>query len=379
MGLNAGTYDEFDGLRGSRTHVFACGADMKNRHAFLRDGRLFCSQDYGDLSDARNHAGFLASIRAAHDELAGAPDVVAYDLHPAYFSSQAAKLFASARSVGVQHHHAHVAAILADSRERGPVIGVSFDGTGYGTDGRLWGGEFLIVTPAAFRRYGHLEYMPMPGGEMAVREPWRMGLSLLAARMGEACLTEDFPPARARPEWELKLLLRALGKRINAPLTSSAGRLFDAVSAILGITQVATYEAEAAIELEKRAAEAEDHGRYPFDVRTEDGVRIAEFAALVDGIRSDLKRAVPVEVIARKFHRSLAALVARMASMMRDELGLNKVVLSGGVFQNRLLRSLSERELQAKGFELLTTDRVPVGDLGICVGQTAVAVNASGR
>lgn len=368
-----------EGLPAAPRRVFACGADMKGRCSLFCGGRLHLSGEHGDLSEPGRLSQFLAAARAMVEGLGVAPGIVAHDMHPAYYSRLAADLFPGARRVAVQHHHAHVASVLAGGRVGNEVIGVAFDGTGYGTDGALWGGEFLAVSPRGWKRCGHLAYLRMPGGDAAAREPWRMGLSLLHATMGGAAF-EAAAPFRRRAAAARPALAAMLGRGVSSPFTSSCGRLFDAVAAILGIAPETQGEAEAAIELERAASLSDDPGAYPFAVVAGSDGFVAGYGDLVRALTADLNRGVPVEVVARRFHNGLAACIVRGAEEMRRARGCGAVALCGGVFGNRLLREGASRMLRDAGFELRESPAVPVNDLGICVGQTWVALRgASGE
>lgn len=356
--------------------IFSCGADVKNRFCFYRDGRLHLSGDNGDLSDPDNFARYLNSIRELGSRLGISPGLIAHDLHPDYLSSKACALFPGARTVGVQHHYAHIASVLAATDMHDTVIGVAFDGTGYGTDGAIWGGEFLIVAPDGWQRFGHLKYMKMPGGEQAVREPWRMAFSLLYDQFGDSVFTDRSPLSPAVSESAYRVIEAMLARNINSPLTSSCGRLFDAVSSLLGLRHVVGFEAEAAIALQEKASAAKDHHSYRFDISEKDGMQIAGYAPLLESILEDIRAGVPVEFIARRFHNSLAGLVADMAGKARLAHGTSAVALSGGVFRNELLYTVCADLLKKDGFLLLDNKDVPVNDSGICVGQTYAALKA---
>ena len=363
-----------EGLAFSPRCVFACGADMKSRFSFFADGGLHQSEDHGDLSDPGRLSRFLSGARAMRDDLGIVPEIVAYDMHPAYYSRLAADLFPGARHIAVQHHHAHVAAVLAGGRGRDEVIGIAFDGTGYGTDGALWGGEFLAVSPRGWKRCGHLGYLRMPGGEAAAREPWRMGLSLLHSVMGDAAFDAAVPFVRragaARPA-----LAAMLGRGVSSPSTSSCGRLFDAVAAFLGIAQETQAEAEAAMELERRAALSDDGGEYPFEISGGGEGFEAGYGDFVRAMTADIGRGVPAEVVARRFHNGLAAIIVRGAEEIRRARGCAYAALCGGVFGNRLLRETASRMLREAGFALVENPSVPANDMGICAGQTWVALH----
>jgi hydrogenase maturation protein HypF len=265
--------------------------------------------------------------------------------------------------VGVQHHHAHIASCLADNGESGPVIGVAFDGLGYGADGTLWGGEFLIADLVSFERAAHLAPVPMPGGTAAIRQPWRMA----AAYLGER---PELEVAR-RNERQWGLVASMARGAVNAPLTSSAGRLFDAVSALLGVRDVITYEGQAAIELEQLADPGEP-GAYAAPI-SGPGPLVVQGAELVQAAAEELRAGVARQVIAARFHNGRAEAVVRCCEALRESSGLSSVALSGGVFQNVLLLGRTADGLRAAGFRVLTHSRVPANDGGISLGQAAVA------
>ncbi|TDD66662.1 carbamoyltransferase HypF [Actinomadura darangshiensis] len=339
--------------------VLACGAELKNTFCLTRDGRAFVSHHIGDLENHETLRAFEEGIEHFRRLFDIAPELIAYDPHPEYLSTKYA-LDQDLPSAAVQHHHAHIASCLADNGVDGPVIGVAFDGTGYGTDGTLWGGEFLVADLRDFQRAGHLQPVPLPGGAAAIREPWRM-----AAAYG---VPDDLPVAQ-RPGWSTVAAMAR--SRVNAPLTSSMGRLFDAVAAVLGVRDRVNYEGQAAIELEQHADPTE-RGAYPVSL---DGT--SEFTVaggdLLDAVVADMKAGVPVPAIAARFHNAVAALIVTAASRIRTGTGLGTVALSGGVFQNMLLLERAVSGLTGEGFEVLTHHRVPPNDGGISLGQAAVA------
>ena len=264
----------------------------------------------------------------------------------------------------VQHHHAHIASCLADNGADGPVIGVAFDGTGFGTDGTIWGGEFLAADLATFERGGHLAPVPMPGGAAAIRQPWRMAAAYLGAS------AEHLEVARRhQASWPAILAMARRG--VNSPLTSSAGRLFDAAAAILGVRDTINYEGQAAVELEQLADPGET-GAYPAALQAGHPFQ-ARGSDLLHGVIDDLTSGVPAPVIAARFHHGVAALIEAGCLAMRNRYGLDAVALSGGVFQNLLLLHATVGRLEAHGFRVLVHSRVPCNDGGISLGQAVVA------
>jgi hydrogenase maturation protein HypF len=302
------------------------------------------------------------------------PSVLAHDLHPEYATTRYARERALAEGLeclAVQHHHAHMASALAEHGLAGPAIGVTFDGTGYGTDGTLWGGEFLVGDCRSFRRAAHLRPVPLPGGERAVREPWRMALSVLldAGLAGEAA---DLLGGRL-PLLPLRGVERMIERRVNAPLSSSAGRLFDAVAALCGVRDRTTFEGQAAMELEALAAEAPEDGAYPFDLPGGITPLVVDTRPLVRAVAADCRRGAARSGVARRFHRALAAIVGEVCGRLRAVTGVDTVVLSGGVFQNALLSAEAAARLAGEGFRVYAQERVPCNDGGLALGQLAVA------
>jgi hydrogenase maturation protein HypF len=358
--------------------VLACGAELKSTFCLAKGRHAFVSHHIGDLENYETLRAFTEGVAHFQRLFEVAPEVVVHDLHPEYLSTKYALERQGVELVGVQHHHAHVAACLADNGEQGPVIGVGFDGLGYGPDGTIWGGELLVADLAGFERAGHLETVPLPGGAAAIREPWRMAAAYLDAAY------PDGPPgglavaARNSDRWERVLAVARAG--VRSPPTSSAGRLFDAVAAILGVRDQVNYEGQAAIELEQLADPAEAgtyragvSGSRPLRVRATDLVR-----AVVD----DLLAGVGPAAVAGRFHNGVALAVVEAAQVLREQTGLDTVALSGGVFQNLLLLDRTVTWLEERGFRVLTHSRVPPNDAGISLGQAAVAAardRAAGR
>ena len=355
--------------------VLACGAELKSTFCLARESHAFVSHHIGDLENAETLRSFTEGIEHFKRLFDVTPEVVAHDLHPEYLSTKyAADLDqAGVELVGVQHHHAHIASCLADNRAAGPVIGVAFDGTGYGTDGTIWGGEFLIADTAGFERAGHLAPVPMPGGAAAIRQPWRMAAAYLDAA---GCLdAAGGPPDVARRNQQVWPGVLAIARRgINSPVTSSAGRLFDAVAAILGVRDAINYEGQAAVELEQLADPAE-RGAYQAGIAAGDPLRIAG-RDLVRAVAEDLTAGTSRSVIAARFHNGVADLITECCLLLRERHGLSTVALSGGVFQNLLLLHATVSRLEARGFGVLVHSRVPCNDGGISLGQAVVAAAA---
>jgi hydrogenase maturation protein HypF len=349
--------------------VLAVGAELKSTIALARGQRVFLSHHIGDLGHYDAYRSFVEAVDHVGRLFEITPEIVAHDLHPDYRSTGFAHGLAEARglpTVGVQHHHGHVASCLADNGVDGPVIGVAFDGTGYGTDGTVWGGEVLVADRHSFRRVASLAPVPLPGGDAAVHEPWRMAASYLDV------LGEPDPLPGLEGRWATVVAMARSG--LNSPPTSSAGRLFDAVAALVGVRRVATYEGQAAIELEA-IVDPHERGSYPARL---DGAHIVG-ADLVAAALADVRRGAGAGVIAARFHRGLAAAAAACCARVRDDTGLGTVALSGGVFANVVLLAELGKRLRDTGFEVLRHRRVPCNDGGICLGQAVVAAEVARR
>ncbi len=355
---------------GFRRPVLACGAELKNTFCLAKENRAFVSQHIGDLENAETLRSFAEGIEHFRRLFDVQPQLVAHDLHPDYLSTKYAADLAGVELLGVQHHHAHIAACLADNGEAGPVIGVAFDGTGYGTDGTIWGGEFLIADLAGFRRAGSLDPVAMPGGAAAIRQPWRMAAAYLAA-----CYPGG-PPAGLsvlqRNERHWAAVLTMADREINSPPTSSAGRLFDAVAALIGVRDAVNYEGQAAIELEQ-LADVSERASYPAAIASRDGRLSVRGSDLVGAAAEDLIAGVAPPLIAARFHNAVSEVIVAMCRRLRDQTGLAAVALSGGVFQNLLLTGRVVTGLEESGFRVLLHSRVPCNDGGISLGQAAVA------
>ena len=353
--------------------VLACGAELKNTFCLAKDRYAFVSQHIGDLENAETLRSFTEGIEHFRRLFDITPLVVAHDLHPEYLSTKYALDLADADPAGVQlqgvqHHHAHIASCLADNGADGPVIGVAFDGTGYGTDGTIWGGEFLIADCASFTRAGHLAPVPLPGGQAAIRQPWRMAAAYLSAI---SLQTPDDLSVWRRNQDRWAAVVSMARRGVNSPLTSSAGRLFDAVAALTGVRDAVNYEGQAAIELEQLADPRED-GAYHAVIEPVDPFR-AHGTDFVRAAVSDIAAGIPAEIVAARFHNGMAVMVEAGCVLLRDRCGLDTVALSGGVFQNLLLLERVVSRLEARGFRVLTHSRVPCNDGGISLGQAVVA------
>ncbi len=353
--------------------ILAVGAHLKNAVALLVGQEAFISQHIGDLETAEAFTAFERVIADLSRLYETTPEVIACDLHPNYLSTQYAER-SGLPLKRVQHHHAHVLSCMAENALKGPALGVSWDGTGYGTDGVIWGGEFLRTDGADFTRVAHLRPFRLPGGEQAIREPRRTALGLLTALYGEsACVDETFAPVRASPPGEREVLRRMLSRNLNAPETTSMGRLFDAVAALLDIRQTARYEGQAAIELEAAAEAFETTDAYPLpliaDSPTANDFGILDWGPLVQAILMDQAQGIPIGLIAARFHSALIEAIIQVSRAGGEE----RVVLTGGCFLNRRLLEGAVLRLQAEGFRPYWHQRVPPGDGGIALGQIMAA------
>ena len=354
-------------------NVLAVGGELKGTLCLTRGDRGYLSQHIGDLKNAATLRSLEEAAGHLQTILSVRPQLVAHDLHPDYLSRGFAEGIIGVPKVGVQHHHAHMAACMAENGLDGKVIGVVFDGTGWGDDGTIWGGEFLVGGYEGFCRAAHFAPVPFPGGDAAVREPFRMALAYLFASHGERAFDLALPCWEGVGEEERQLLFTMLRKGINTPFTSSCGRLFDAVAAILGVRSRITYEGQAAMELEALAEQATGAGHlYPYAIITREGKRVLDFRLLIGALLLDLEAGDSPPVMARRFHCTVAAATADLCGLLRETAG-ERVVLSGGVFQNRLLTEEVCRLLRRDGFQVFTHRLVPPNDGGIALGQAVIA------
>jgi hydrogenase maturation protein HypF len=354
--------------------ILACGAELKNTFCLTKGTYAFLSQHIGDMENYETFASYQASIEHFQKLFRVNPQAVAYDLHPNYLATRYALELAEAeglRRVPVQHHHAHVVSCMAENGVDEEVIGVALDGTGYGTDGHVWGGEFLLADCRRFRRLGHLKYVPLPGGEAAIKRPYRMAVSHLLSAFGEEALDLPLELWAQIEGTELALIRRIMAAKVNCPLTSSCGRLFDAVSALVGVRGVVNYEGQAAIELEMLAAEGVEEA-YDWS-RPSSYPIIIDPAPVLRGVVSDLRRGVDRAVISAKFHNTIADIIVGVSQAARERTGISRVALSGGVFQNIYLLGRTLDELESQGFDVLIHHRVPTNDGGIALGQAVIA------
>lgn len=363
--------------------ILATGAELKNTFCLVNGRYAFLSHHVGDLENYETLQSFEQGVDHFEKLFRVQPELIAYDLHPNYMASRYALARAEREgipAIGVQHHHAHIAACMAEHGLTGErkVIGVSFDGTGYGDDGAIWGGEFLVADYGGYERPYHLEYIPLPGGDKAVREPWRLALAWLKKAEGRIQKAE-FGVEQA----VVDIVLHQIAKGINAPPTSSMGRLFDAAAALAGLRQTVNYEAQAAIEFEQ-LADPTEKGAYPLTINHSPSIinhssiinhqsSIISPVPLIHALVTDHRAGVPVATISARFHNGVAAMVLDVCRLIRDEQGLSEVVLSGGVWQNVTLLTRAVQLLRQDEFTVYVHEKVPPNDGGLALGQTAVA------
>ena len=359
-------------LRRRQPAVLACGAELKNTVCLLKEDRAFVSQHIGDLENLATYEFFQSNIAHLQRILDISPQVMACDLHPDYLSTRYARERDDLPLIQVQHHHAHIVSAMAENHLEDRVIGLAFDGTGYGPDGTIWGGEVLIAEARGFERAAFLTPVPMPGSAAAIRSPWRMAVSYLAHTFDDRLQGVDIPFMRAIDRRQADVLVTMGRKGINAPLTSSLGRLFDGVAALLGLRHQVAFEGQAAMELEMTADDG-DGDAYDYHWQTVGNSRRIEIAPIIEGIVADLTGGIPARQISRRFHATLTALFSALCTEIRQETGLDRVVMSGGAFQNVLLATALSRELEHRGFKVYTQRLVPPNDGGISLGQAVAA------
>jgi hydrogenase maturation protein HypF len=366
-------------LKDKMQTMLAVGAHQKNSVALTKGSNVFVSQHIGDLETKESYEAFQKTVGSLESLFDTKPDVVVADLHPDYLSTQ----FAERMSVPlrqIQHHYAHVASCMAENELDGSVLGVSWDGTGFGTDGTIWGGEFLLTNDSSFRRVATLRPFCLPGGNKAVKEPRRTALGLLYEILGDAVFEmHALAPVESFSESELSVLRRVVPKRLNAPMTSSVGRLFDAVASMTGLAQRVGFEGQAAMQLEFLIDDSADVGSYDFLIEASTGCEhdsdwVIDWAPMIVALLHDVFFSTPTPVIAQRFHNTLADILVDIA----HRVGEQRVVLTGGCFQNKYLTERAVQLLQREGFKPYWHQRVPPNDGGIVLGQVFAASRASG-
>jgi hydrogenase maturation protein HypF len=358
-------------LKKTAPPILACGAELKNTVCMTKDDKAFLSQHIGDLENLAAYDFFQLTIQHMQRILDIQPEFVACDLHPDYLSTRYADEQQYGQKIEVQHHHAHIVSAIAENRIDGPVIGLSFDGTGYGTDGAIWGGEILIADIGTFSRAAHFAYVPMPGSTAVIKEPWRMAVSYLYDAFGRDFWNLDLPLLEIIDSKKIAILLEMVKSGVNSPRTSSLGRLFDGIAAIADVKYKIAFEGQAAMEIEM-LAEGNVGEIYDYEWVSEDGYKILT-RPIIRGVVSDMTQGRDPSVISQKFHQTLIRLFAELCKTIQKDSGLNRVVLSGGVFQNSILLSGLIKALEKEGFSVFSHTRVPTNDGGISLGQAMVA------
>lgn len=351
-------------------HLFATGGDLKSSFALAKDDIIVLSQHLGDLASPSGNELYRNTAEHFKRVYDFSPDTVISDLHPGYFTTLYANELEQAglKSIKIQHHHAHIAGVLEEFNIDEKVIGIAYDGTGYGTDGTLWGSEFLIADRLNFKRAAHFSNFPLPGGESAIKDVWKIGISLLHESFGK-----DFPIMKKSSKTDI--ILEIIEKKLNSPATCSIGRIFDGISAILGISETISTEAEAAMLLEEAAWRADKNSSYKgYEISSHNSgdELIINTGDLTEYIVSLIKKNETVENIAFKFHSSVSATTIKVAALLREKYNINKIALSGGVFQNRLLLNRIFEGLMDKSFEVYTHHKVPSNDGCIALGQIVI-------
>jgi hydrogenase maturation protein HypF len=357
---------------GAPRPILGCGAELKHTFCLAKGARAWVSHHIGDLSNYETLRSFTDGVAHFERLFAVQPSVVAHDLHPEYLSTKYALEREGVDLIGVQHHHAHLAACLAEHGETGPALAAVFDGTGYGTDGTIWGGEFLLGDLTGFQRVGSLLPVPLPGGERAIRQPWRMAYAWLNELLDDAPALPPTLAGTVNPQaWSAVGGLVRTG--LNAPLTSSMGRLFDGVAALCGVRPFVHYEGQAAIEFEAACTEPGQVDPYPLPVVSGADGFVLDPRPLIATVLGDLGADVAVGVIASRFHAAAAEATVLACARACEAAGVDTVVLSGGVFQNRRLLEGCLAGLNARRLRVLIPELLPAGDGGIAFGQVAVA------
>lgn len=355
--------------------ILAVGPEQKNSFCIGRNKQAVMSQYIGDIKSKGTYDFFVESVEKLSRLFRFKPSCVACDLHPDYLSTRYAEELVNKLGiplVRIQHHHAHIVSCMAEKGIEGKVIGVSLDGTGYGTDGNIWGGEFMIADMSNYTRYAHFDYVALPGGDKAIDEPWRMAYSYIHKYFGNDFDYNSLPLFRNIDENKLMLVRDGIEKNINSPLSSGAGRLFDAVSALLGLCTYAGFDAEAPMRLEAAIKEGTDDS-YPFHA----GKTIV-FSETINAILDDIKHE-KTSVISAKFHNTVARIILDVCIQMREENTIDRVVLSGGVFQNKYLLEKSFYLLALNGFSVFTNNLVPANDGGVSLGQIVITAKTIGN
>ncbi len=343
--------------------ILACGAELKNTFCIGKNTQAIISQHIGDLKNLETFEFYKESIERHRQLFRFVPCLLAHDLHPDYLSTKHA-INSEIENTGIQHHHAHIASVMAEHLLDKKVIGISFDGTGYGTDGNIWGSEYFVCDATDFKRRFHFEYMPMPGGDLAAKEIWRMGASYVYRFLGEELFDLDIPFVQNLDKAKLRLILEMIDKNINSPLSAGCGRLFDAVAAIMNCCQNNTYEAEAPMILQSHI-DSDITDNYPLEFRK----NIISWQAMLAALIKDIQNKKTLAEMSTKFHNSIISAIFEGAKIMRKEENIRDVILSGGSFQNPYILENTEKKLTEAGFNVYSNSLCPTNDGGISLGQ----------
>ncbi|MFH1075506.1 MAG: carbamoyltransferase HypF [Pseudomonadota bacterium] len=363
-------------LKHKLPQILACGAELKNTVSITKDQTAFLSQHIGDLKNLETYKFFTNTIERMKRILGISPEIIACDLHPDYLSTRYAETQKGVGLIRVQHHHAHIVSCMAEHQLEGEVLGLAFDGTGYGEDGSIWGGEVLISRLHSFQRIAHLAVVPMPGGDAAIKEPWRMAISYLYDTFGDNMYDLGIPLLSQIDRTAIKIVIEMIKKEINSPITSSLGRLFDGIAAITGLRTHVNFEGEAAMELEM-AMDNNSSESYEYDWKNENNVRVIQLSPIIKGVVRDVISGMAVSRISSRFHMTLINLFSALCEELRDSTHLDRVALSGGCFQNLALLSGMTAALERRGFQVFSNTQVPANDGGVSLGQAVVATKGS--
>lgn len=362
-------------LKENHRAILALGGQLKTTQCIIKGNHAFISPHIGDMETPQARDFFAESLALMKRITKSDPRIIACDLHPGYYSTKAAKELPAERVIRVQHHHAHIVSCMAENQLDGDVIGLAMDGTGFGPDGNAWGGEFLIANEAAYQRFGHLQYLILPGGEKAIREPWRMAASLLKAASGSSWRETAGQLKLIPDDIPIDLFDKIIDGKIHSPRASGLGRLFDGIAALIGLRRTVSFEGQAAMELETLAT-GSTGSSYPFELLSNgDLPRILDMSAAIRSIVADLHAGKSTETIAASFHQTLVDAFTTVAVEMRKSTGLHRVALSGGCFQNRILLEGMMSRLRHSGFAVYYHRQVPAGDGGVCLGQAVIAAS----
>ncbi|KPK22096.1 MAG: carbamoyltransferase HypF [Nitrospira bacterium SG8_3] len=352
--------------------VLAVGGELKNTICITKENRAFLSQHVGDMENLETFDFFRLTISHMESILEIRPKVMAHDLHPDYLSSKFGREQEEIPALAVQHHHAHIVSCLAENGVKAPVIGLALDGTGFGSDGEVWGGEILLADLNSFQRAAHLDYVSLPGGDAAAKFPWRMALSYLHKTYGEELFNLPIKFVRDLKREDANIVFQMITKGVNSPLTSSCGRLFDAISSLIGLRQKIAYEGQAAMELEMRQ-NLREKGKYPWAIEEKKGHLILLTSDIIKSAVEDIKAGISRGIISRRFHNTLIDMFTGTCIRLREASGIDHVAMSGGAFQNVTLLNGLSRSLTSKGFKVFTQKVVPSNDGGLSLGQAVCA------